>query len=213
MNVRLHTQKQRMIMSLWLAGGAMMALVGAYVFAGKAGYLPYQLLADPAAVYKLPIFTGIVSQLGIYLLLITAAVCGFAGQFQVEYRKRLIAVAILSFVLAFDDQYLIHERVAPRQLGVSEQMLMLYYGLFALGILYQFGRKVFEPPQWPLLLAGGMLFVSIVVDNLGLGSGGLVLVIEDFAKLSGYALWSAFWIVFGSREIRKAMVQSNLRVE
>jgi hypothetical protein len=202
-----------MFLSLGLAGGVMLMVICAYLFARQSGYTPRNLLADPVALYKFPIFSGMVSQFGIYMMLSTAAICSFAAQFKVAHRKRLIAVATLSFALAMDDQYLIHERIAPLRLGISEQMLILYYGLFALGIVYQFGRKLFEMAQWPLLLAGVMLFASVLVDLLRLDSDGVPSLVEDFSKLTGYALWAAFWIVFGSRELRTALVQTNTTVE
>ncbi|WP_224823753.1 hypothetical protein [Cognatishimia sp. MH4019] len=173
----------------------------ALALAENVGTNGTRVLKDPATAYKYPIFAGFVSHLGVFVLIAASAATGFASSLRPAHAKRLAAVAILSLLLAFDDMYLFHERVGPWLLGTSEEVVMLVYAIFALTIAFQFRKSLFAREQIPLVLAGVALVISMVIDMDG-GSGRSIVLVEDLSKLTGYGLWSGFWLTFARADLQ-----------
>ncbi|MFQ6548051.1 hypothetical protein AADZ90_008830 [Aestuariibius sp. 2305UL40-4] len=176
-------------------------VLAAYLVILAASGTGVRVLKDTATVYQLPIFTGLVTEIGIYTLVTGAAIACFGAVMAQIDRRKLMAAGALSAVLAFDDRYLFHERLAPAYFGASEEVVILLYAIWAIAVTLSFGRRLVAPAQWPLLLSGVALFVSVALDILSDDALGLP-VAEDLAKLLGFALWSGFWIRHAYRSIR-----------
>lgn len=200
-STRPQTRHRRILPAFALAAIILLIAYLAIEMAGQIGTKTTRVLKDPATVYQFPIFAGFVTHLGVFVLVATSAITGFAAAIGVPHGKRLAAVAVLSLMLAFDDMYLFHERIGPWLLGTSEEVVMLVYAIFALAIAFQFRKSLFARAQLPLIFAGVALFVSIVIDMDG-GSGRSIVLIEDLSKLAGYGLWAGFWLTFARADLR-----------
>ena len=178
------------------AGGALVALATA------AGVSPEVLLRDPAQQFGFVVYAGFVSISGIFLVIGAAAVTLLAATLVPQHRALLLAATALSVVIAYDDQFVFHDRIAGVHLGFPGSILMAAYGLAALALLLH--PAVRRGPSGPggLILSGELLGLSAALD-LAVPYSVPVLVLEDLLKLTGYAAWFGFWLVFA----RSAIVQ------
>lgn len=180
-----------------LLGGAVIELAKGPNLSGS------DMLRDPAAIYDFPVLAGVVSVMGVGLVLVTAAVLIFASSLRVPQRGLMAAAGAFSVILALDDQFLLHERVLPKMLGVPELVVVSVYALIGLGILIaaygQLGRQVLIGILPALVLLGG----SLVADLWPWGRASYST--EDLLKLGGYGAWAGFWISIARSRCRTAL--------
>jgi hypothetical protein len=177
-----------------VAGGGLVALAVA------TGISPEVLLRDPAQQFGFVVYAGFVSISGIFLVIGAAAVTFLAATLVPRRRALLLAAALLSGIIAYDDQFVFHDRIAGVHLGFPGWILMAAYGLAALALLL---HPAVRAAPGGLILSGGLLGLSAAVD-LALPYSVPVLVAEDLLKLAGYAAWFGFWLVFARAAIRQA---------
>lgn len=152
------------------------------------------------------LYLGFMSTLGVLLWTSTAAVCLFAAYFLYLTRAQkdvvLFAIAggLLSAWLGFDDQFQVHERVAPR-FGIPEIASYILYGLLVVAYFVRFSREVLRADIVLLILAGVFFSTSIVLDVLLEDGAPVVLSLEDGAKFIGIAAWAGFHIGAMMREL------------
>jgi len=188
-----------------------LAAVVALLVAQRAGIHVYDLVRDPAAQFGFPVYGGLVSNVGVSVLTLAAGITGFAAATARRDRGRLAVAAVLSFLLAVDDQYALHERLGPQQVGLPETAFLVLYALTALGIVATIVRKVSRlPPEQrrrsrgrhlPLVIAGALLAFSIGVDQL-VAMSATSTVVEDLAKLGGVVVWLVYWTAEAARAVR-----------
>ncbi len=188
-------------LALLVAGGTVVAAFLAVLTAHRAGIPAFDLLRDPPAQFGFPVYGGVVSNVGVSVLTLAAGIAGFGAAIGRRDRGRLGIAALLSVLLAIDDQYMLHERVGPHLLGLPEILFYLVYALLACLIAYSIGEGLRTMRHALLLIAGAALAFSIAVDQV-LPMNIYTVLAEDLAKLGGLVLWLVYWITEAARAIR-----------
>ena len=184
---------------------------------------------DPAQVAGFDPLLGAMSSLEIILWWATAAVSFFAFALARRFglarsiQVFLATSAVLTTLLAIDDQFLIHDLLASRYLGLRERHVMLVYLVLVVGYL-GLNVRVIRRSEWLVLLAAMVFFAgSIATDFLyqealtdadAIGEGfDAGLFIEDGFKFLGIAAWSTYLIRFSFAALTRAWPGSTPRDE
>lgn len=162
--------------------------------------VPYSnMTRDPLSIMELPMYIGLLSQLGFYFWAAATAVPLFAALLLWQQPNRTLwfwfmgASGILGLILGFDDGFMLHENVFP-VIGISERLLFGLYGIMMLGWLVTFRTLIISTDF--LLPAASFLFFALSIgidalDDFGLvGQGNLLL--EDGFKMVGILFWTAY---------------------
>jgi hypothetical protein len=159
---------------------------------------------DPTAASGVEPWIGSLSQFG---LLMWGAACGMSLVGGVALRtsdpdsgRFLLWTAALTALLATDDAYLIHEAVAPENIGIPEPAMFLVLGGAVLAWLWSFHGQIAES-DWPLLLlAAALLGASVAIDFVG----GIPALLEDSTKYTSIAAFAAWCLGEAVRLLRVA---------
>jgi hypothetical protein len=166
---------------------------------------PEFLFSDPAGMTGLPPYAGLFSFAGILAWWSAATACVLVASVAPRSRHSamLACAGMLSAMLALDDLFMIHERVAP-WFGVPENLVMGGYAVAGAAYLYGF-RDLHRRLDWPLLLAAlGLLGFSVGFDVVsGYSVPGLV--IEEGTKFAGVVAWSAYHLLAARICLRRAL--------
>lgn len=165
----------------------------------RSGASMDMLTRDPMATAELPVYTGILSQVGVFLWVAAATVCLFCARVvlssspRTELRNFLYCSGGLTVILGMDDAFLVHELVFPR-VGVDEKIVVASYGVLTLALLVRFRETIFETNY--VLLAVGLLFfaLSVLLDQVDPQG---IHPFEEAAKLVGIVSWVAYFIDVG----------------
>ncbi len=158
---------------------------------------------DVTAIANIHPFSGILSNLGIYLWCISASSSFFAAMVLLELKQIksfsfLFSSALLSTYLMLDDAFLIHEDLFSRFLGVSEKVIFVILGIVVLVYLKYFIHIILKTKYITLLLAFAFLSLSVVIDSIlepwlwRLGHWEFF--IEDGAKWIGIVSWCIYYV-------------------
>jgi hypothetical protein len=153
---------------------------------------------DTQTIGDLPWYAGALSNAGVVMWAVTAAVAIFGSRLAQDRETRgfLLSGGLLSSMLGFDDLYMVHERVFPVVLGLSERLLFSIYLVAVALYLYRFRREILDS-DFALLLAALCGFgVSMVVDVLTEHKPWPMYrhVLEAGPKLVGLALWMTYHV-------------------
>ncbi len=171
-------------------------------FAGLQHQIPVaDLLNDPATVAGVMWYAGLISNLGaIGWTVAVAAAAGAAFVARVGGRPRatisfLRGGALLGAMLLIDDLFQVHQRLLPREVGLSKPIVLLIELVLALGWAISSYPEL-KRTRWHLLvMAGGAFVVSLVVDQLVSGpESGSRMLVEDGAKFLGVLAWALYFI-------------------
>lgn len=182
------------------SGGALLVLIFASSLAFLNGIEVGYLLRDPAQLYHYPPYAGLLSNVGVLVWAGCAFIAAFAATVlrtapgATRTSRWLLAVAIWSTVLCFDDFFILHEISA-----ISGKVLFPAYGV-CLAIIVAFG--VYEIRRYNvlyLLLTGFFFFMSLTVDffqeSVESMIGEFRILLEDGAKFMGVVFWLNFvWV-------------------
>lgn len=153
-----------------------------------------EMLRDPAQQTGDSSFLGFISSIGTWLWLSAAIFCVFRiGTFppsgEAAHKTLLKLACGFSFFLAVDDFFLIHDRY------ITEGILIPAYALFLAYLIKRFWALIVEIDGTAFLTAGGMLFMSVLVDAtqeiLPIPYGASQALEEGF-KFLGAAAWAFF---------------------
>ena len=158
---------------------------------------------DVTSIAEIHPFSGILSNLGIYLWCISASACFFAAMVlraikQAVYFSFLFSSALLSTYLMLDDAFLFHEVLSSEYFGISEQVVILILGIAVLVYLKCFMHVILKTKYVTLILAFAFLSSSVVLDVIlepwlqQLGDWEFF--IEDGAKWLGIVSWTIYYI-------------------
>lgn len=176
------------------------ALLAGTGLAGAIGLVDVrQLVMDVASIAGIHPLSGMLSDLGILLWCASATVCLFARfvlgrQATPESARFLLASALLSLYLTFDDLFQIHERLAPDYLGVPEEAVLVLLALSLLSFLVAFRRLILRHGYLFLILALGFFALSEAVDMSHIASRGAPLLAEEGCKWLGIASWCSYQV-------------------
>ncbi len=145
------------------------------------------------------VYYGFVSNLGIMIWSATAAVCLFAAAlFALVVRNRnmawfALAAGLLTGWLALDDAFMAHEIVLP-SFGIPQGVVIGAYAALALAYLAASWRIILNSDYWILLIGGGALTASILIDQVFHSLVPMLVYAEDSAKFFGIFCWAVFHI-------------------
>lgn len=167
------------------------------------------LTRDVVTTAKLPIYTGFLSQLGIFFWIAAATLCIFSASQVVEEQKILgfkgflYVSGILTGLLCLDDIFLLHEVVYPF-IGIPEKVVYAIYGLFVIFWILKFYHVILRTNYILLLMAFFFFGLSVCLDMFPNSNLGLNLY-EDGFKMTGIVSW---FFYFHDNAIR-ALSQAN----
>lgn len=163
---------------------------------------------DPAAITNSPFFIGFFSNVGVMLWCASAVVCMFAWRAipameqTKSVRAFLLYSSLLSFLLLFDDLFMMHEEVFPVYFGIPENAVYLFYLNLALIYAVAFKEIIFRSEYILLILAAVLIGISTVIDTVPMPIPEDSF-LEDTFKLFGIVSWFLFFVRFSFSEVKK----------
>lgn len=157
---------------------------------------------DVTAIAKIHPLAGFLSNLGIFLWCATASISLLAAMVlrnfkQVRLYWFLLCSALLSVYLMFDDAFMFHEKLASSYLGVDEKVIMGILGVAVIAYFSTFRRTILETNYCIIIVASGLLALSVVIDIIlspWLGMlGHWEYFIEDGIKWLGIVSWFSYF--------------------
>ncbi len=187
----------------WILPGALLAPLVVIIAALAGSWLSERSISDftrdMAAVAGVPPWVALLSQIGNIFWWAGASVAALgemqlAGGRQVAAHRFLLLLAGLTLLLATDDTFMVHERLAPRFLGLHELVLVGLYGALLANMLIRY-RTVWQQTGRALLaLALAGFALSVAIDRLPEDLLPLHHLFEDGSKLVGISCWLGFCI-------------------
>lgn len=158
--------------------------------------VPIEFLTnDVAVIGELPIYAGILSQLGIFLWSATVAICVYSLQFisNLEQRKFIKTSVFITLFLSLDDAFMFHESLFP-SLGIHQKIVFLGYGLLMSLYLLRFYKLILTTDFILFVFALGWFGISMLIDNfIHNVSPYITKLAEDGTKFIGIITWLLYF--------------------
>lgn len=185
----------------WILSGALLLPLMVIVTALAGSWVSERPISsftrDLAAIAGVPPWLGLVSQVGNIFWWTSAGIAALgaaqlSGSRQIAAGRFLRLFAGLTLLLAFDDTFMVHDRLAPRLLGLHELVLFGLYGTLVAYMLVRY-RMVWQQ-SGPTLLAVAItgFALSLAIDRLPEDLLPLHHLFEDGSKLVGISCWLGF---------------------
>ena len=159
----------------------------------------YELTTDFAAVVKAPVYTALLSQMGIFFWAGSAAICLLSGALLSKnsswrnYRSFFFASAGISLMLGLDDVFLFHEEVFPN-LGVPQKVVYLTYALAMLVYGFRYLKLLLKTDYVLFAVAIGCFGLSIFIDIFVRDQSEYISnLLEDGIKFAGIVFWTSYY--------------------
>ncbi|MGH2561836.1 MAG: hypothetical protein ACRDJH_22465 [Thermomicrobiales bacterium] len=163
---------------------------------------------DPLAFTEIPVYTGVLSTLGVVIWSAAAAVCLLS---YAVIRNRaaggasphfLLAGGLVTVLLLLDDAFMLHEVVFPEHLGVSQKVVYAAHAAVLLWFLVWFRSTILHTDFLLLALALAGFGFSVGTDLTARSTpfAGLY-VFEDGAKLFGIVSWAAYFVMVSAQRV------------
>lgn len=170
---------------------------------------------DVTAIAGIHPLSGFLSNFGILLWCSTASVLAFvAATTRTRVATKdflfLLASALVSAYLLFDDLFLFHEHLASQYFGISEKYIIAVLGMLGAAYLIVFNKIIFRTRFSFLISAVVFLTLSIVVDQVTfpwvwrLGNWWEFFV-EDGLKWLGIACWFSYYVITAQQFLLEAV--------
>lgn len=165
---------------------------------------------DPATITNSPFYIGFFSNVGIMLWCASAVICIFGWRIipKAEQTKNvrsfLLASSLLSFLLLFDDLFMMHEEVYPVYFSIPENAVYLFYLNLALIYAVVFRDIILKSEYLLLVLAALLIGVSTVIDTMPMPIPEDSF-LEDTFKLFGIVSWFLFFTRYCFTELKKVI--------
>ncbi|NDK55009.1 hypothetical protein [Pontibacter fetidus] len=138
-------------------------------------------------------YYGFLSSIGILLWCSTATIClaftYLLFKMNIKINAFVFCAGLLTTMLLFDDLFLIHEYVAPKRLGISEEIVKAIYPSAILLFLIFFREQIFSSSYFVFLSSLGFLALSIVIDSFIPQNMPHQYLFEDGFKFMGIVGW------------------------
>jgi hypothetical protein len=177
--------------------GVLIGLVPAVLLIKLLHVDPETLTRDIFASTDSPVYTGFLSNLGLFVWAAAVAIWLLAALLlaRVDLRHPLLPFAIgsglFSGLLLCDDAFMFHELILPDYLGIPEKAVMVAYILIALSYVGLNLRHILRSPYLLLLIAIGFLGLSMGLDEL-IHFSQLETLAEDTLKFAGIVFWAGY---------------------
>lgn len=193
---------RRFYRRLTVVGGLLSVLIVLAVWWQPFVAVEY-ITRDPAAIANHPIYYGALSNLGVLLWMASATAClvGALVAKTLSARGEIVGFfsgfAGLSAMLCMDDLFLIHEEILPNKLGISENVLFVFYAIALLFLLLRF-RKILLRTQ-PILLALSLCLFSMsmssdLIPALASLPRDNTFALEDGSKFVAIFAWFSYFL-------------------
>jgi len=167
----------------------------------------WKLLGDPAAALHVNPLLGFFSNIGIIGWCAGASVGWFTTL--ILLRRRVApatvrfhaGVAAFTTLLLLDDFFLIHDDLAQRYLGLSQNVVYAIYGVFFALLVVTRWREFATRNPALFVLAFGLLGFMAGIDAIFDGTTRLISVAMSGSKLLGIFAWSAWVTLAALRDI------------
>ncbi|OUS27787.1 hypothetical protein A9Q98_09030 [Thalassotalea sp. 42_200_T64] len=173
-----------------------LGVLSIYVAAHSFNISPAVFTRDPISLLRAPLYTGLMSNVGILLWVSSAAVCLFSAYTFSRYSGRtngfLLYAGYLTLWLVLDDMFLFHEELFPDYLGISQTLVILVYLLLFLVFFFKYLTYILES-DFVLLLLACTFFAASLVCDFALPQRGMVHLVEDSFKLFGITTWLVYF--------------------
>ena len=159
--------------------------------------VPIEVLTNDLAVLgKLPIYAGVLSQIGIFLWSATGAICLYSLQFisNKKHKTFIKASAFITIFLGLDDAFMFHEILFP-SLGILQKIVFLCYGILMSFYFLRYYKLIFKTDFILLGLAMISFGSSLFIDNLMANTTPYVSkLLEDGFKFLGILFWLGYFV-------------------
>ncbi|WP_413160869.1 hypothetical protein ACL6C3_20380 [Capilliphycus salinus ALCB114379] len=161
------------------------------------------LTRDIFADLEAPVYTGLISNLGILTWCCSAVVCLFTF-FVIQpstgtakkIKNCLGWFGLISAWMMLDDFLMLHERVIPTRLGFPEKGVIILTLGWVIFHVFHYRNLILKRTNFPILGLAFLFFASsLLIDRLPfevdyIGSeSNLYFILEDGSKLMGIATW------------------------
>lgn len=182
-------------------------LLAALILAGSVELQFIDLTRDVFSTASIPVYTGLVSNVGVFLWAAGVAMCLFArGMAPAGEGRFLLASAGITAVLLVDDFYMVHEWIGPNFLGIPEEAFYLAYAV--MGGIYVVGYRdrILRGSGRVLLFATGVAFAgSLGIDLLERPPAATwQTFVEEGLKLLGIGCWVSYLATMAATSVRLA---------
>lgn len=170
------------------------------------------LFRDTFAVAKVPIYYGLFSNIGFFLWLTTGAILLFSAAILFsadklsKYFSFFLSFGSLTLLLAIDDFFLLHEKVFPWYLKISEEITFVAYGSIALYFILKYRNIIYQNHFKIFMTAILFLSLSIAAD-LSLSADSFLFKVddtyffEDSLKLLGIISWCFYFVKISGEKL------------
>jgi hypothetical protein len=167
------------------------------------------LTRDPTSIVGVPLYTGFLSQIGIFFWSASAAVCLFSVKVlstqpdSLKFKHFLLVSALLTLLLGLDDVFLLHDEILPR-FGIPEKIVYVSYVGLVLLYLVRFHTVILETEYILLVMAVFFFGVSVALDWFEPSAlGQYMFLFEDGAKLVGLLSWLSYYFRVGAFAVQQ----------
>ena len=196
------------------------------LIAGTQQVVPVPLLTrDIFATTQAPVYTGFLSNIGIFTWCVTFTVCIFTfflikpTNSQERKVKAFIGLSgLISLWMMIDDFFMLHEEVFPNIIGISEKWVMVVkLSLVFLHLIY-FSKLILKSTPFKILALALLLFVcSLGVDFLPLevdyagNQSNFIFILEDGSKLIAIETWCFYFCKVCYQQITQFQKYAHLQ--
>lgn len=196
--------------------------------AGLQQTVPVEILTrDIFVTTQAPVYTGLLSNLGILTWGISCAICIFTwflvkpNNSQEKKVKAFIGWSgLISVFMMIDDFFMLHEEVIPTHVGIPEKLIVLAELAWVVFHLYYFRKIILNSTPYKILGLSLLWFIfSLGVDVLPIEinyhtfQSNLMFILEDGSKLMGIVTWCFYFCTVCYQQIirfqKNAYLQSN----
>lgn len=153
---------------------------------------------DPLAIAQGNPFHGVISNIGVILWSFAASICFFTYLLLKTRNKShgisefILFGGVLSLILLLDDLFMLHERIYPKWCGISEEIVLLLYGVATLCYVVKFRRIIIKTDFIFIVLAAVFFAFSLVIDALPKYLFPWQQGFEDVPKFFGIVSWLGY---------------------
>lgn len=158
-----------------------------------------ELTKDPIIFGEgMAVYTGFLSQTGIFFWSGAASVCLFCGSIlpremlESGFARFLTVSGAFTLFLGLDDAFLLHETLLPR-FGIPQNLVLIVYLVFTLSYLFVFRQLILSTRYRLLAVALGAFAISLALDVTE-PFDYLLTFFEDGAKFVGLTTWATYFV-------------------
>lgn len=174
----------------------------------------YEMTSDFATVMKAPVYTALLSQIGIFFWAGTLAICLISATLlsgKSEFRNVssfFYGSAVISLILGLDDVFLFHELVFP-SFGISQKIVYFSYAFAMLVYGLRYVKFILKTEYVLLVLAIGGFGLSICIDVILYEHSEYISnLLEDGFKFIGLIFWFSYYFRV-SKQCLQSLIQND----